>query len=55
MTMSEHINFFTPKALSTLISCCGFDVIDVQKNYEKSVLGKNKVLSVVFRKSKGNK
>lgn len=52
MPMSEHINFFTPKALRALVLRCGFEVIDVQENYEKSVLGKNKVLSVVFQKGK---
>lgn len=51
MPMSEHINFWTPKALKTLMLCSGFDVIDIQENYEKGVLGKNKVLSVICKKT----
>lgn len=47
MPMSEHVNFYTPKALKTLMTKSGFDVIDIQENWETAVLGKSKVLSVV--------
>ena len=50
MPMTEHINFFTPKALETLMSLNGFVVIDVQENYERGALGRTKVLSVLCRK-----
>lgn len=50
MPMSEHINFYTPKALETLLSLCGFEVLAVQEHEEKGVLGKSKVLSAVCRK-----
>ena len=53
MLMSEHVNFYTPKALETLVQNNGFNVIDVQENYEKGVLGKNKVLSIVCKKKEG--
>lgn len=52
MPMSEHINFFTPKALETLLKRCGFEVVNIRENFEKNVMGKNKVLSAVFKKSK---
>lgn len=52
MPMSEHINFFTPQALNTLMTYSGFEVIDIQENEEKGVLGKGKVLSVVYKKQK---
>ncbi len=50
MPMSEHVNFYTPKALKTLVERNGFRVIDIQENYEKGVLGKTKVLSVICKK-----
>lgn len=50
MPMSEHINFFTPKALDTLLKRCGFEAVDIRENFEKNVMGKNKVLSAVFKK-----
>ncbi len=50
MPMSEHINFFTPKALETMLSLCGFNVLAVQEHEERSVLGKAKVLAAVCRK-----
>lgn len=50
MQMSEHVNFYTPKALQTLVQNCGFEVIDIQENYEKGVLGKTKVLSIICKK-----
>ncbi|MDE7311235.1 MAG: class I SAM-dependent methyltransferase, partial [Eubacterium sp.] len=52
MPMSEHINFYTPKALKTLLSLCGFEVLAVQEHEERTVLGKAKVLSAVCRKKK---
>lgn len=53
MPMSEHVNFWTPKSIQILMERCGFQVIDVQENYEKGVLGKSKVLSVLIMKDKG--
>ena len=50
MPMSEHVNFWTPKSIQILMERCGFKVIDVQENYEKGVLGKSKVLSVLGMK-----
>lgn len=50
MPMSEHVNFYTPKALKTLMETSGFEVIDIQENDEQAVLGKIKVLSVICRK-----
>lgn len=50
MPMTEHINFFTPKAFVALMTLNGFEVVDVQENYERGVLGKGKVLSVLCRK-----
>lgn len=50
MPMSEHINFYTPKALGTLIRTSGFRVVDIQENYEKTILGKKKVLSAICKK-----
>lgn len=51
MPMSEHVNFFTPTAMRTLMTENGFDVIDVQENDERAILGKSKVLSVICKKS----
>ena len=53
MPMSEHVNFWTPKSIKILMERCGFQVIDVQENYEKGVFGKSKVLSTLF--VKGNR
>lgn len=50
MPMSEHVNFFTPTAIKTLMTESGFDVVDIQENYERAVLGKSKVLSVICKK-----
>lgn len=50
MPMTEHINFFTPKAFVMLMTLNGFEVIDVQENYERGALGKGKVLSILCRK-----
>lgn len=50
MPMSEHVNFYTPKAMKTLVEHNGFDVVDIRENYEKGVLGKNKVLSIICKK-----
>ena len=37
MPMSEHINFFTTKALNTMLSLCGFHVLAVQEHEERSI------------------
>ncbi len=50
MPMSEHINFYTPKALETLLVRTGFQVLAVQEHMERGVLGKAKVLAAVCRK-----
>ncbi len=50
MPMSEHINFYTPKALETLLVRNGFQVLAVQEHVERGVLGKAKVLAAVCRK-----
>lgn len=50
MPMTEHINFFTPKSLKALLERCGFEAAEIGENIEKSVLGKDKVLSAVFKK-----
>lgn len=50
MPMSEHVNFWTPKSIKILMERCGFQVIDVQENYERGVFGKSKVLSILFVK-----
>lgn len=50
MPMSEHVNFYTPKAMKTLVEHNGFDVVDIRENYEKGVLGKNKVLSIICKR-----
>lgn len=52
MPMHEHVNFFTPKALETLLQKEGFEVIAIEENSEKAVLGDALVLSAVFRKDK---
>lgn len=52
MPMHEHVNFFTPNALKTLMINCGFDVLDVQENYMKGALGKENVLSIICKKRK---
>lgn len=50
MPMSEHVNFYTPKAMRILLEKTGFEVIDIQENHEKSVLGESLVLSALCRK-----
>lgn len=50
MPMTEHINFYTPKAFESLARHSRFEVIDMQENYEKSVLGNSKVLSMICKK-----
>lgn len=50
MPMSEHINFFTPKAIEKLLDLGGFETIDIQENIENGALGKSKVLSVLAKK-----
>lgn len=49
-TMKEHINFYTPNSLKTLIENYGFTTIDIQENYEMSALGRSKVLSILFKR-----
>lgn len=50
MPMHEHVNFYTPKSIRTLMENAGFEVISVEENYEKSVLGGTLVLSALCRK-----
>ena len=50
MPMKEHINFFTKKSMKKMIELNGFHVIDIQENKERTVLGNNVVLSVLFKK-----
>ncbi len=50
MPMAEHINFFTEKAIRTMVENAGFKVVDVQENKEKAVLGEGMVLSIMFKK-----
>lgn len=48
--MQEHINFYTPNSLKKLVEKYGFKVIDVQENFEMGALGKNRVLSILFKR-----
>ena len=50
MPMAEHINFYTPKSIRTMVENAGFTVLDVQENVEKAVLGDATVLSIMFKK-----
>lgn len=50
MPMTEHVNFYTPRALEILMVRSGFEVVDIEENYEKNMLGKAKVLSVLCKK-----
>lgn len=50
MPMTEHVNFYTPKALEILMLRNGFDVVDLEENYEQNMSGKAKVLSALFKK-----
>lgn len=50
MPMTEHINFFTPKAMEQFMIQGGFKVVTIEENIEKGVLGKGKVLSVLAKK-----
>jgi len=50
MPMNEHVNFYTPKAMGTLLEMAGFKVIDIQENCEKTVLGDNIVLSALCKR-----
>lgn len=50
MPMKEHINFFTVNSMREMIEKCGFKVLDIQENEEKTVLGKQVVLSALFKK-----
>ena len=49
MPMAEHINFFTPKSIKIMVENAGFEVLDVQENVEKAVLGDSTVLSIMFK------
>lgn len=49
MPMKEHINFFTVDSMREMIQKCGFNVLDIQENKEKTVLGEQVVLSALFR------
>jgi hypothetical protein len=50
MAMTEHINFFTIESMKQMIELNGYDVIDIQENSEKGVLGTSLVLSALFKK-----
>lgn len=52
MPMAEHINFFTIKSMKVMLESNGFEVLDIQENIEKGVLGKGVVLSVMFQKKR---
>lgn len=51
MPMKEHVNFFTVQSMRTFIENNGFSIIDIQENFENGILGKQLVLSVLFKKS----
>ena len=51
MPMKEHINFFTKESMKRMIELNGFQVIDIQENIERAVLGNSIVLSALFKKS----
>lgn len=48
--MHEHVNYFTGKAMRTMLERNGFKVLDIQENLEHNVLGMPLVLSVLFVK-----
>lgn len=50
--MHEHVNFFTPKAITGFLEREGFEVIDVEENTEKGVVGESLVLSALCKKAK---
>lgn len=50
MPMKEHINFYTKKSIRKMVELSGFQVLDIQENVEKAVLGNSVVLSVLFKK-----
>ena len=50
MPMKEHINFFTEKSLTVMIESNGFQLLDLQRNDEKGVIGWGAVLSALFKK-----
>ena len=50
MPMTEHINFFTIESMKQLIELNGYEVIDIQENPEKGVIGTTLVLSALFKK-----
>lgn len=50
MPMTEHVNFYTPKALEILMIRSGFEVLDIEENYEQNMAGKAKILSVLCKK-----
>ena len=49
MPMHEHINFFTPRSIRRMAEQNGFQVIAVEENEERGVLGPGMVLSMLFR------
>lgn len=49
--MTEHVNFYTPQAIRTLMEHVGLTVLNIQENNRKSVLGNSRVLSILCRKN----
>ena len=50
MPMNEHINFYTVRSMRKLVESSGFEVIDIEENIERTCLGEQTVLSVLFRR-----
>ena len=50
MPMKEHVNFFSPQSIRTMVDRHGFHVLEVQENTENTPLGRSVVLSVLFKK-----
>ena len=53
MTMHEHINFYTADSMKKMIDLSGFTCIDIQENEEDTAIGRQTVLSALFKKSVG--
>ena len=50
MPMHEHINFFTKDSMKKMIDLSGFTCIDIQENEEETAIGRQIVLSALFKK-----
>ena len=53
MTMHEHINFYTADSMKRMIDLSGFTCIDIQENEEDTAIGRQTVLSALFKKAVG--